>query len=136
MRKVLSHLKRIEKAAYPSYMRMMQSCRSLEEIAEYAECDVSNLIIRTGENWYCIIADHGNWAEIVDMAAEGVMRDMFSLIETMRQQLSGKRIVLDARVSTTYPIIRRLAQRYRLSILRDEPWFWGEDEMREMEIIT
>jgi len=132
--RVLSHLKNIEASVYPKHMQMLQDCQSLCEVADYAECEVSDLIIQTGNNWYCIIADHGDWVEIVDLASVGPMRDIFSLIGSLRRRLAGKRIVMDARKRTSYPLVRLLIRRVGGKILEDEKWYWNGDEMRSLTI--
>ena len=49
--KDLEKMKDIEAVAYPSFMQSICDCDTLEELANYCECKVSQLFCIIGENY-------------------------------------------------------------------------------------
>ena len=122
----------IERAVYPAHMCSLQG-DSLECLAEYCECSIQQLFVLQGDGWYLLAAEHHRSVEICDLAAlpgheHAAMRGLL----TAGQRWTGKCITLDARETTSYPIIRRLARMGRITILKDEEYEWGLEVMHDM----
>jgi len=125
----------IEALAYPGFMQGMQDCTSLEDLAEYCECPVKRLTVICQENWYCLIRSKRGKAELVDLAKiPGSGSPDYSLILEQLKRLKIRRVYLDARKSTSHPIILKMCELMNWHIVRDEQWWWGMEEMREMVI--
>lgn len=134
---VVEKIRRIERIAYPPFMRMMQHAYTLKDIADYAEVPVSDLRILGNDQWYAIIGlhDRGTVAELVDVAKEpnAPPIDWKAIFDAIRS-FGAKRVVLDAREETLYPILKDKAEELGYRIAEDEPWDWNEETMHRMEL--
>lgn len=131
----IKKLKKLEAVAYPEYMRQLQECWSMEDLADYCECSVDQVSLKTGRGWYMIVADHGSYVEFVDfVATEGREASATMALVAFLRKLKGRRVALDARKSTSYPLILRLIPRLGATIVSEEEWRWSNEEMVEMVI--
>lgn len=130
-KKTLLKIKSIERTAYPFEMQQLQDCESWEEVAEYCEVPLKNLLVYTDNSMYMLIGEHEHYIEVVDMASIGHF-NMFKALSFIEESAKGRTIKLDAREGTSYPLILKLHR--KLEIIRDEAWQWGDDVMHEMEV--
>ena len=120
-------LRKIEKLAYPKGMRQLGSVRNISDLAEYMECHEDEVVVLQGEGWYILIADHQRGdVELVDIASSSLRLgvQMWRALVGHIIQLSGRRVTMDARESTSYPMVRKLAERGVIEILSDATWEW------------
>jgi len=128
-------IKNIEARVYPEHMQMMQCLDDIYDLADYCECEVDELFVLTGDNWYLIAAEHEDFVEIVDLCADGnIGMEIIKLIAVLRKRWAGKRVTMDARESTSYPIIRALIRRFNYRVIRDEIWSWDDEVMHDIEL--
>lgn len=127
----LNVIKKIEAKAYPPHMQQLQNCKTWEEVAEYCEVSPKNLLVYTEANMYILIGEHKRFIEVVDMASVGHF-NIFEALNFIKVAAKGKKIKLDAREGTSYPLILKLHK--KLEVIKDEAWQWGEDVMHEMEV--
>lgn len=127
MKKVLKHLRRIERLAYPSHMRQMQDIRTFRDLKLYCESRKVQLIT-TGKG-YAIYTPN----EVIDMASLSP-KDSIELICKLSQALKGRTINLDARDETSYPLIKLFERRGKVIIHSDTQWSWGGNIMHDMTI--
>lgn len=130
-KKTLLKIKSIERNAYPLEMQQLQDCTSWEDVAEYCEVPLNDLLVYTEANMYILIGEHRSFIEVVDMASVGRF-NIFKALNFIASSAKGRTIKLDAREGTSYPLILKL--RKKIEIIRDEAWQWGEDVMHEMEV--
>lgn len=132
----ISLAREIEAAVYPHWMQQLQWVETLAELAEYCECQPSQVRLITGNGWYLLAAERKRSVEVVDLCAlphTGPlgMREVFS---SLALEWSGKTVEMDCRKSTSYPLVMRLVESYGIQVLEDEPWDWGGEEMRAIKL--
>lgn len=128
-----SKLRKIERLAYPAHMWQMQDVYSIKDLAEYCECSVSQVFCIIGEDYYLIAANKKRYIEIVDLASiGGIGGDVFRIMNKVSRVSKGKKIILDARETTSYPLVKLFARRYLLQIVEDKEWMWGDEVMHSM----
>lgn len=132
MKKVLPFICRIERQVYPVHMRQMQHIRDTADLADYCECRLDQLLTLSGEDWYLIAAERGDEVEIVDFASLKGCTDIFKILVRVVPRWRGRRIVLDARASTSYRLVLALVKRYKIQVVEDEMWHWGDEEMHHL----
>jgi len=132
MRRVLSVLRHVERAAYPPHMRQMQYVRGVRDLAEYCECRPDQVFVLTGRDWYLLAAEREDEVEIVDFASAGGCREVFRVLATVVKRWRGRTIILDARHCTSYPLVMALTGRYGLRVVQDEVWHWGDESMHSL----
>lgn len=127
-------IKRVEAVCYPLEMQTLQAANSLEDIARYCECPLESLEILQGEGWYALIGRHQETLEVVDLAALPGKRVL--AVRSLIRRLSGEQriITLDARISTSYPMIKKLERLGKIEVISETPWNWGSNEMAEMKV--
>lgn len=127
----------IERVAYPAHMREMSDCRSMSDIAEYAECSKRQLrILGMAGHWYAILAKHcGGSAECVDLAKVPGSPTVpwLDIVATLRA-MGVTTITLDAREGTSYELICAYAAKLGIRIVSDSVWDWNGEMMHEMRI--
>jgi len=137
---VLKLIKKIERRAYPAHMREINACRNWDEFLEYCEANSrEELILIVRQDFYLIAVDRGYEVEIVDMASIGrcLSLNIFRVINELKARIGeGRRLIMDARKSTTYPIIKRLVRRYGWKVIEEDEWDWEGEKMIEMIIET
>ena len=130
----LQKIQKIEKAVYPEYMCYLGDCDNKKEVAEYMECKPREIFYMLGDNYYLLAAIKKDFIEIVDLASTGPM-NIFKILNTLETKLKGKKIIMDARKETSYPIIILLLKRKKIKLLKDEIWDWDGEEMHYLEFI-
>lgn len=66
---VLRRIKKIEAAAYPRGLREISYCNTWQDVAEYCEVELDDLIVVVEATWYCLVAVHPRGlAEWIDLA--------------------------------------------------------------------
>lgn len=135
VRKLIAHLRQIERAAYPPHMRQMQAVRSIEDLAEYCECRPDQVFVLSGEGWYFIAAEREGEVEVVDFASAGGCRDLFRVLAAVLARWRGRKVAMDCRARTSYPLVLALVRRYQAVVLEDTSWYWGDDEMRRLVVL-
>jgi len=129
----LKRILKIERAAYPPHLREMQDAESWEDVADYAEVPIEQLVVLSdGISWYAIIAKHRfGRAEFVDLAKVpgAPIVDWFFILRTLRD-MGIKKIFGDMREDTSY---RRFKQqissfeRLGVKMTKDSPYtMYGE----------
>lgn len=132
MRDTLARIRRIEKAAYPPHMWQLQWVFRIKDLAEYCECRPDQVFVLTGQDWYLLAAEREDEVEVVDFASIGGCRDILRVLATVVPRWRGRRVVMDARESTSYRLVMLLVRRYRLDVIEDELWFWGDEPMHSL----
>lgn len=130
----LEKMKDIEVVAYPSFMRSICDCDNLEDLADYCECEVSEIFCICGENYYLLAANTKKSVEVVDFASTGRCLELFKVINICFEQFKGKNVTMDCRESTSYPIVTLLLKRKGISY-SDEPWNWNGEIMHEISFL-
>lgn len=128
-------IKDIEKRLYPEHMLGITS-ESAKGLAEYCECSLDELCVLRGENWYSLLAIKEDYVEIADLAA--LPGNEFAASRAIMLELlkhKGKVVFIDARESTSYPMVKRAEEKGRIEILKDELYYWEGVPMHEMEFV-
>jgi hypothetical protein len=138
MKKLLSLLRKTERLAYPPAYRQMQDVRSMADLACYMDCSIDEILIETGSTWYILVADRrDDDMEIVDFASSTRSIDggeLTALIARLLPRLAGRTVTMDARETTSYPIVQRLARHGMISIISDEPWSWDGETFHDLVV--
>lgn len=121
---IVSHLKNIERHAYPEQFWMMQDCETIEDIADYCECDLNSLIVLHDSYWYALIAN-GRCAEFVDIAKDmRVKKNVpWSVIISTLHDLKINKIYAELRELTSYRLVCRLVDKHNAIILTDDRYY-------------
>ena len=127
----LKKMKDIEAVAYPSFMQSICDCDTLEELANYCECKVSQLFCIIGENYYLLAANKKHSVEIVDFASTGRCLEIFKIVKIILKEFSRKKVIMDCRESTSYPIVIKLLKRKKIKYT-DTIWYWENEVMHEI----
>ena len=127
----LKKMKDIEAVAYPSFMQSICDCDTLEELADYCECKVSQLFVICGNNYYLLAANKQRSVEIVDFASTGRCNELFKVINICFEEFKNKRVTMDCRESTSYPIVTLLLKRKKIKYT-DTTWYWEDEAMHEI----
>jgi len=125
MRKLLNHLKKLERQNYPEFMQYMQDIDNWEEFCEYCECD--NPVVHSTDG-SCLIMTH---SEIVDLVA--TPQDIFRIYKWVREHFGNRIIEGDFRYNTSYPIIKLFEKRKKINILSETKWYWEHERMIEIK---
>lgn len=136
---IVQAVREIEAAAYPEQYRMLTNCRSLEDISGYVGVPVERLHMIVSRTWYCIIGEHDDYIEVADLASStrSMSRDeMLSLFIRIAEIAAGREILMDARESTSYPLVTRLADSELIEICSDEPFDWGGETFHNLTIVV
>ena len=127
----LQKMKDIEAVAYPSFMQSICDCDTLEELADYCECKVCQLLCIINNNYYRLAANKKHSVEIVDFASTGRCLEIFKIVSTLLKEFDGKKITMDCRESTSYPIVIKLLKREKIKYT-DTVWYWENEVMHEI----
>ena len=127
----LKKMKDIEAVAYPSFMQSICDCDTLEDLADYCECKVSQLFCIINNNYYLLAANKKHSVEIVDFASTGRCLEIFKIVSTLLKEFDGKKITMDCRESTSYPIVIKLLKREKIKYT-DTVWYWENEVMHEI----
>ena len=127
----LQKMKDIEAVAYPSFMQSICDCDTLEELANYCECKVSQLFCICSTNYYLLAANKKRSVEIVDFASTGRCPELFKVMNICLEQFKNKKVTMDCRESTSYPIVTLLLKRKKIKYT-DTTWYWEDEAMHEI----
>lgn len=121
----------IERKAYPTHMQMINRYISgggtlkIEDIADYLDCKINDIIFYVGENWFIIGAKRGDFIEIGDWACIGGMTlNMAKQFFKILYKYKDYTFECDARSTTSYPIIKRAEKMGYLQVLSESEWDW------------
>jgi len=127
MKALIKVLKMREKAAYPSFMRQMQACRTWSDLQDYCESDQVKVHL-LGDKGYLILTED----EVIDWVGDGVHSlKAFGLI---KEAFGYNSIKVDLRQSTSWPIMKVMEQRGKIEITNTSTWEWGDEVMVEATI--
>lgn len=126
-KKLIRHLQQIERSVYPPHMWGLQDIKTRTDLQIY--CESVSINVLTNRGGYVIYTDE----EIIDLASVDTISSM-KLILQLKKKLSGRVVSLDARESTSYPIIKKMADMGKLVIHHDELWWWGGERMHSLSI--
>jgi len=142
----LEMLKRIERLAYaPNYnFLQLQDAENWEDVADYAETSLKNLLILSdGRTWYAIIAKHRFplASEFVDLAKiPGTPELDWQKILAFLRLKKIKKFSADLRTSTSYRKLKWFLSKYgdqiNVEVVKDRIYYdsyFGE-EMHELVI--
>ena len=127
----LKKMKDIEAVAYPSFMQSICDCDTLEDLADYCECKVSQLFCIVNRNYYILAANKRHSVEIVDFASTGRCLEIFKIVSTLLKEFNGKKVTMDCRESSSYPIVIKLLKRKKIKYT-DTTWYWESETMHEI----
>ena len=136
MRPSLESVRWVEQQAYPPHMQSLGDASSWQDVAEYCECSLKDLIVLGGTNWYALIARSGRTAEFVDIAkanreVQVPWDDVLDCLRTLRA--SGvRKVTFDARESTSYKLLSKLVSLVGGRIVKDTAWEWDGETMHEV----
>lgn len=114
--------------------RAMSHIRTWEEVADYCECDLDDLIIYLGEDWYAILAEHEDEVEFVDLASTQKHMPIHTIVSICLG--IEKPFVMDCRENTSYRILKILRDRELIDILEDNLYTWGGESFHEVTAKT
>jgi len=126
----LMKVKEIEAKTYPRYMqyinRNIGDDISIEDIANYLECDVSEVFIYVGDNWYILACVRPNKVQIEDLACAGGFsingaKKFFNIMKGF----GDKTIVADCKEDTSYRMLKKAEALGWLNIESESTWDWG-----------
>jgi hypothetical protein len=132
----LQKIKEIERMAYDgTRYAQMQDCDTWQDMAQYMECDEEGVHFLCTQDYYVLIAEHEDYAEIVDLAClpdkRCDLKKVAQFVETF-----DKPLTLDSRELTSYPIIKYMEKRGRVVITEDEVYDWNNEKFHSMKMIT
>lgn len=129
----LNRLKRLEQAAYArTPFTEMQYRASWDSIADYCECELSELRVFMEDGWYALLAEHEDYVEFVDLASETRHTPLFQVLVIAEQ--FDKPFVTDCREHTSYRMIQSLAKAGRIRLEKDEAYSRGGETFHEIEL--
>ena len=121
--RTVKKIKSLEKGAYPRFMRQLQDCRDLWDIADYCECSLGDLkVVCNGQAYMLASAD-----EVCDLAGNVSP----SFIKACRDALGSGWYTADLRERTAN-YLRKLRKRGIVELEEVEEWNWGTDLMVEV----
>ena len=127
---ILADVKKIEVTAYrgASHMCMLQECSSKQDIKDY--CESEEVCIIHSQGFYMILSRF----EVVDVATiKKLTRVNVEEIKSLVKAWFGKdSFTLDARSTTSYPLILESVRLGELTIHSESHWKWGSEKMVEI----
>lgn len=129
----LNTLKTLERLAYrgTSYAEM-QSCHSWQDVANYCECDLSELRVYLTNDWYVLLAEHEDYIEFVDLASRTRQTPLLQIIQVLTQYT--KPFIMDCRETTSYRIVKALERAGRIEISQDEAYTRGGETFHDIRL--
>lgn len=139
----LRHVQDLEKKIYPSHMQFWQddeneddwraSFERMLDVAGYEENEIDCII---QPDWYAIFGVGDQTVEIIDLASiKKLSFTDFQILYSKLLSFGNKVFEMNARSTTSYPMIRSAEERGYLKILMDEPTSLYGEPMREIEFI-
>ncbi len=131
---ILEKIKEIEKEAYnkKSYIQM-QNCEDVKDLADYMECNVSDIKVIFEDKYYMLLAEHNDYVEIVDFASTKKFMNFKKILSALESL--DKPFYCDARKSTSYPIIKYLEKMGKCKITKDEPYDWDGETFHKISFV-
>lgn len=127
----------IESKAYPAFMCSMEGVETWEDIADYCEVGEKRLkVYGKPGHWYALATVHKKKVYIADLACvPGKVPPIWTIIRTLLGLANGRPIYCEARGSTSYPLLERLAKRGRIKCTVLDTWCWGGETMHDCKIM-
>lgn len=114
----------IERQAYPEHIQQLQDVEDWEDVADYCEVDLEDLIVLSdGKNWYALVAQQNSHVEFVDLAKipGSPIIDWYFIINNLRS-IGIKTVVADAR-APSYKKLMRVFKSLGLKIIKDKEYY-------------
>lgn len=126
----------IESQAYPSFMCGMEGVETWEDVADYCEAKVPALqVYGKAGHWYALVIVRKKRVYVADLACvPGKVPPIWTIIRTLLGLANGRPVYCDARDTTSFPLIKRLADRGRIKCTILDTWCWGGETMHECKI--
>lgn len=126
----------LEGTCYPEHMQSMQDCEDWEDIACYCEVEDEDdlLVLGVPGRWYVLVARQGDQVEFVDIAAHAAVPPMFRILRAVRDFAAGLPVYCDARHSTSWRLLDRLARKGRISCRVEYTYDWDGEKMHRVRI--
>jgi len=127
-RKILRHIRRIEREAYPPAFRQIQDVRTWRDLAEYCEGRPRLLTWETG---YCLWTSE----ELVDLAATAPvdLHRQRKIYQALAETFAQRAFQLDAREETSWRLLCAWAKRGLVEIVSVHPYEWAGETFYEVE---
>lgn len=127
----LQKLIRLESQCYRgTCYQAMSHITTWEGVADYCECDLDDLRVYMGEDWYALLAEHEDEVEFVDLASTKKRMPIHALVNICLG--INKPFVMDCRENTSYRILKTLEQRELITISEDNAYNWGGEQFHEI----
>jgi hypothetical protein len=127
----------IERQAYPKHIQQLQDAEDWEDVADYCEVGLEDLIVFSdGQNWYALVAKHNSNAEFVDLAKipGSPIIDWSFIVDSLRN-IGIKKIIADAR-APSYRKLMRVFKLLGLKIIKDKKYYDEDFEEWMHEVIV
>lgn len=123
---MLAHLRSCERAAYPELYRQLQDVYTMAELRTYCEGEPK---VWTWHGGYCIATAD----ELVDLVSTVVLSlaTMRWLLSNLTSHFAGAEVTMDARATTSWPLLKIAARRGYVDIISSQPWHWGGEVFHE-----
>ena len=125
--KIIEHVRSLENLMYPENMQMLQDIATVEDLQDYLEGQ--EVVVVTGDRWYCIIAVHPGHLEVADLAGSLNIAELKQLFQLIKGIANGRQIEADLRKSTSWRLIQFAVKKNRVQIVSEESWWWDSEEM-------
>lgn len=129
--KDLKKMQDIEAVAYPEFMQIIVNCKNIKELADYCECKTSQLYLLLEDNCYLLAAIKSKSVEVVDFASTDGCKNIFKVIHKCFNAFKGKKVYMDCRESTSYPIVHKILERKGIEYTCSS-WDWNGETMYEI----
>lgn len=129
----LRRLRQIEQVAYAQTPFVeMRDHTSWDSIADYCECELSELRVFMADRCYALLAEHEDYVEFVDLASETRHTPLFQVLAIVEQ--FDKPFIMECREHTSYRMIQSLAKAERIRLEKDEAYSRGGETFHEIEL--
>lgn len=128
-KEIVERIKRIERCAYPEEYISFGDVNSLNDFAEYMDCNLNEVHIKVNNSAYLLYSKIGNYIYIADFASIGKPTDAVGLLLEFLKKYKGYEIECDARKSTSYPFIKVLERRGLIRITNEKKSLMFDDEV-------
>lgn len=131
--KNLAAIKNLEQTAYhgTAYAEM-QHCETWQGIADYCECELSELRVYLTDDWYVMLAEHEEYIEFVDLASRSSHTPLLQIVNVLTQY--KKPFIMDCRENTSYRMVKALERAGRIEIRQDETYTRGGEIFHDIHI--
>ena len=114
-KETIAFIKSVEDQAYPDEMKLMQEDKTIKDIADTYDVDVSQITIARNKDWYIIYAENDDCIEICDIASlpsrdvdasRQEIHDYIVGVLNVKAHNSHKSVILCAKEDTSYKMIQ------------------------------